>query len=76
MTAEAAGEAVTEAAAEAAGRRDAEDAAQADTGHVSPDAALSDNLSRLQLDRLDSNAAAGRQILCGFECIAGNIELT
>ena len=56
LTAEAAAEAPAEA-----GVSDKEDAngAQSAAEHAASDRALSDNLARLQLDRLASNAAAG-----------------
>ena len=57
---EAAAEAVPEASAEAgvSGKEDAS-GAQSAADHVLSDGALSNNMTRLQLDRLASNAAAG-----------------
>ena len=67
LTAEAATEAAAEAPAEA-GVSDKEDVngAQPAAEHALSDGALSDNLARLQLDRLASNAAAGT--LPAFAC--------
>lgn len=60
LTAEAATEAVPEVSAEAgvSGKEHA-NGAQSAADHVLSDGALSNNMARLQLDRLASNAAAG-----------------
>ena len=61
LTAEATAEAPAEAGV--SGTEDAS-AAWSAADHALPDGALSDNLARLQLDRLASNAAAGTFISC------------